>query len=130
MGFEIGSQHAVSIQNVDGDLRIHEQRIDVTASAADVRHELALLQDEIARIPLPHASRVATEGALAAAASEAARPTPDRGKITQLVQRATVVLDDAGALATAGAGLGESLRRTANALGPAGKVVLALLPLL
>jgi hypothetical protein len=35
MGFEIGSQNAVSIQNVDGDLTIGEQHIEASWSAAE-----------------------------------------------------------------------------------------------
>jgi hypothetical protein len=46
------------------------------------------------------------------------------------VERATHVLEDTGALADAGTGLAASLRRTATALGPAGRTLLALLPLL
>jgi hypothetical protein len=130
MGFEIGSQNAVSIQNVDGDLSIREQHIEASWSAAELRRELATLEDEVARIPLPNTSRVAVEGALAAAATEAAGLAPDKGKIGKLVERATHVLDDAGALTAAGAGFADSLRRTATALGPAGKAVIALLALL
>lgn len=130
MGFEIGSQNAGSIQNVDGDLTIGEQRIEASWGAEELRRELATLEDEVARIPLPHTARVAVEGALAAAATEATGPAPDKGKIAQLVQRATHVLDDAGALTAAGGGLAESLRRTATVLGPAGKALIALLALL
>jgi len=95
-----------------------------------VRQELTRLAEEIARTSLPHSSLVAAEGALAAAAAEAAGPTADRARIVQLLERATHVLDDAGALSTAGRGVVESLRRTAVVLGPAGKALLALLPLL
>lgn len=128
--FEIGTQNAGSIQNVAGDMTIHELSIQASWDAGAVRRELEQVRDETARVPLPHADRVAVEGALAAAGSEAARAEPDRGKIRRLVERATQVLADAGALAAAGSGLVESLRRTAVALGPAGKALLTLLPLL
>ena len=128
--FEIGSQTAGSIQNVAGNQTIGELNVEASWDAEAVRRELERLEEETVRIPLPHASRVAVEGALAGAAKEAARSTPDRGKTAQLVQRAAHVLDDAGALADAGSGLAASLRRTATVLGPAGKALLALLPLL
>lgn len=128
--FEIGSQNAGSIQNVAGDLTIGELNVQASWDAGSVRRELAELREETARVPLPHAARVALDGALTAAAREAAGARPDRGRIAQLVERATHVLAEAGALAAAGGGLDESLRRTAVALGPAGKALLALLPLL
>ena len=128
--FEIGSQNAGSIQNVAGDMTIGELNVQASWDAGAVRRELAELKEEAARIPLPHADRVAVDGALAAAAREAAGAKPDRGGIAQLVERATHVLADAGAVAATGSSLAASLRRTAVALGPAGKALLALLPLL
>jgi len=128
--FEIGTQNAGSIQNVAGDMTIHELSSRASWDASVVRRELEQVRDEAARVPLPHADRAAVEGAFAAAEREAARAEPDRGKIGRLAERATQVLADAGALAAAGSGLTESLRRTAVALGPAGKALLALLPLL
>lgn len=128
--FEIGSQTAGSIQNVGGDLAIEHLHVEATWSALEVRRELDRVQEQLAKIPLPHTARVAAEGALAAAASEASAPEANRGRIAQLLERTTHVLDDAGALTTTGTGLAESLRRAAVALGPAGKAALALLPLL
>ena len=128
--FEIGSQNAGSIQNVAGDLTIGELSVQASWDAGAVRRELGRCAEETARVPLSHADRVAVDGALAAADTEAARPEPDRGKIARLVERATQVLADAGALAAAGSGLVENLRRIAVALGPTGKALLALLPLL
>ena len=124
--FEIGSQTAGSIQNVGGDLTIGQLRVEATWSAVEVRRELVKTQEELARASLPHTARVAAESALAAAASEAAAPEPDRGRIAQLLERTTHVLGDAGALTAAGTGLAESLRRSAVVLGPAGKTALAL----
>ena len=46
------------------------------------------------------------------------------------MQRATEILGQAGALAEAGSGLVKSLQQTATVLGPAGKALLALLPIL
>lgn len=128
--FEIGSQNAGSIHNVAGDMTIGELNVQASWDPKAVRRELAGLRDETARVPLPHADRVAVDGALAAAAREAAGARPDRGTIAQLVGRTTHILADAGALAAAGGSLAGSLRLTAAALGPAGKALLALLPLL
>ena len=128
--FEIGSQNAGSIQNVGGDLTIGELHVEAAWSTVEVRQELARLQEEVARSALPSAARAAAGAAVDAAAAEAGRPTPDHGRIGELLRDATTVFGEAGALATAGTGLVESLRRTATVLGPAGKTALALLPLL
>ena len=128
--FEIGSQNAGSIQNVGGDLTIGELHVEAAWSTVEIRQELTRLQEELARVALPADSRAAAEAAVGAAAAEARRPTPDRGRIAQLLREATTVAGNAGALASAGTGLVESLRRTATVLGPAGKTLLALLPLL
>jgi hypothetical protein len=128
--FEIGSQNAASIQNVGGDLTIGELHVEAAWSAVEVRQELERLREELARAALPPERRAAAEEAVGAAAAEAGLPGPSRGRIAELLQEATIVVGDAGGLATAGTGLVESLRRTATLLGPAGKTLLALLPLL
>jgi hypothetical protein len=128
--FEIGSQNAASIQNVGGDLTIRDLHVEATWSTLEVRQELVRLQEELARVALPPDLRAAAEAAVGAAAAEAGRPSPDPGRIAQLLGEATPVAGEAGALATAGTGLVESLRRAATVLGPAGKALLALLPLL
>jgi hypothetical protein len=96
----------------------------------EVRQELARLREELDGVSISYPTRVAAESALAAAQAEAAGPAPDRARISELLQRATQVLSNAGSLTTAGTGLAESLRRAALVLGPTGKAVLALLPLL
>ena len=128
--FEIGSQNAASIQNVGGDLTIGELHVEAAWSTVEVREELTRLQEELARVALPADSRAAAEAAVDAAAAEARRPRPDSERIARLLREAATVAGEAGALASAGTGLVESLRRTATVLGPAGKTLLALLPLL
>ncbi len=126
-GFQVGSQSAGSIGNVAGDLTIGKLHVSVSW-AATLRSELRRLDEETAKVPLPHATRLAVDGAIAGAAREAASPTPDPKRIAQFVERATHALADAGGLAAAGSSLAESLHRTAVALGPAGKDLLAHLP--
>jgi hypothetical protein len=128
--FTIGGQNAGLIQNVGGDLTMGDVTIAASWDAAAVRRELEQLEAEAAPARLPEAARVDVDNALAEATAESARKAPDRGKIAQLVQRATEILGDAGALAEAGSSLVMSLQRTATVLGPAGKAVLALLPIL
>ena len=127
--FEIGTQTAASIQNVGGDLTIGSLQVEASWSAAVVREELAELRKLVAGAPLPSPDRFAAQTAVAAAEAEAAGPAPDRERISHLLQRATHVLGDAGALTKAGTGLLEALGRAAVALGPAGKALLLLLAL-
>jgi hypothetical protein len=127
--FDIGSQTAGSIQNVGGDLTIGHLHVEAGWSAVTVQQELARVQEALDGAPISHPTRAAAESALAAARAEAAGPEPDRARISELLQRATQVLSNAGLLTSAGTGLAESLRRAAVALGPAGKAVLTLLPM-
>lgn len=127
--FEIGSQTAASIQNVGGDLTIGSLQVEAAWSAAAVREELAQARRLLDGEPLPYPARFAADAALTAADAEAAAPAPDRDRIAKLLQRATEVIADAGALTTTGTGLLESLKRAAVALGPAGKALLLALAL-
>ena len=128
--FEIGSQNAASIQNVGGDLTIGELHVEAAWSSVEVRQELDRLREELAHATLSPERRAAAEVAIGAAAAEAGLPAPSRDRIGELLEEATTVVGGAEGLATAGTGLVESLRRTATLLGPAGKTILALLPLL
>jgi hypothetical protein len=127
--FEIGSQAAGSIQNVGGNLTIGSMHVEAAWSAATVRDELARARQALEGAPMSYPARVAAEAALAAAEAEAAAPAPDRDRIAGLLQRATEVVADAGALTQAGGGLLDSLKRAAVALGPAGKALLLTLAL-
>jgi hypothetical protein len=128
-GFNIGTQSAGSIQNVDGDLTIGELKVEATWNTADLRRELAQLGEEIRGVPLPAATRKAVNALLAAAEAEAGKTLPDRARIAQLVTKAALTLEDAGELLTAGTSLVEAFRRIATVLGPEGKPLLTLLPL-
>jgi len=128
--FEIGSQNAASIQNVGGDLTIGELRVQAAWSAVEIRQELGRLQEQLAGANVPAERRAAAQEAVGAAAAEAALAAPNRGRIAELLEKATTAVGGAEGLTTAGTGLVEGLRRTATLLGPAGKTLLALLPLL
>ena len=128
--FEIGTQNAGSIQNVGGDLTIESLNVEASWSTVEIRQELTRLRQELAGIALPLEAHAGAEAAIAAAAAEAETTEPDPGAIARRLNEATTILGEAGALSTAGSGLVESLRRAATALGPVGKTLLPLLPLL
>jgi hypothetical protein len=128
--FNIGNQNAASIQNIGGDATVHELSAELGSDALELRRELAALERGLAEAAVPGEWGALAARSLATAAAEAGRPDPDRRRVARLLEQATRTLGEAGALSAAGASLVDSIRRTANVLGPAGKTVLALLALL
>jgi hypothetical protein len=124
--FEIGSQTAASIQNIGGDLAIGHLRVEAAWSTIALQEELVRVRQALDGVPLTYPTRVAAESALAAAQAEATSTAQNPSRIAELLQRATQVLSSAGSLTS---GIAESLRQAAVVLGPAGKALLALLPL-
>lgn len=95
--FNIGSQNAASIQNVGGDMVVHDG-IHATASVhvIELRAELAHLRDELDRLALPPESRALASEALAEAEAEAATPAPRPNRIAHSLRRVRETLNDAG----------------------------------
>lgn len=95
--FNIGSQNAASIQNVGGDMVVHDG-IHGTASVhvIELRAQLAELREDIDRLVLPAESRVLASEALAEAQAEAAAPVPRSNRIAQALRRVTETLNEAG----------------------------------
>jgi hypothetical protein len=126
--FNIGTQNAATIQNVGGDMVVEG---GLHASAAwesyQLRSEIDTAREEAARLPLPPDARSSVDWAFRAAAAQATSAKSDKGRVADLLARATRMLKDAGALTTAGASLVVALRRAAALLGPLGVAVLALL---
>jgi hypothetical protein len=127
--FNIGSQHAANINNVSGDMYVGELRAEAGWRPAHVQAELAVIDRELGRLGLSPGPEAEIRQALSQAAANA-RPGADPAAIASRLTRVTVMLKEAGALSNAASGLVEALRRTAGALGPAGKGLLALLPAL
>jgi hypothetical protein len=95
--FNIGSQNAASIQNVGGDMVIHDG-IHAIASVhlIELRAELAQLRQDIDRLALPVETRAAASEALAEAEAEAAAPAPRSNRIARALGRVQETLNDAG----------------------------------
>jgi hypothetical protein len=125
--FNIGSQNAASIQNIGGDAVING---GVHASATqniDLRGAITRVQEEAAAVPLEPPARATVDCALNAAAAEAARQEPDRGRVAELLGTATRALHSAGALGAGAATLVDAVRQAATMLGPVGHAAVALL---
>jgi hypothetical protein len=116
--FNVGSQNAGSIQNVGGDMVVHGGvQGSASVQVIELRGRLAQLSEELYRLPLPPESRAAARDALAEAESEAATPAPRPDRIGRSLKRVTEVLEDAGALASAGTGLARVLGRAVALVG-------------
>ncbi|HJS95223.1 MAG TPA: hypothetical protein VJ741_13250 [Solirubrobacteraceae bacterium] len=95
--FNIGSQNAASIQNVGGDMVVHDGiRGTANVQLIELRAELAHLRDEIDGLALPPESRALARGALAEAEAEAAMPAPRSNRIAHALGRVRETLSDAG----------------------------------
>jgi len=125
--FNIGAQNAASIQNIGGDAVINGGVHAVATQHIDLRGAITRVQAEAATVPLEPAARATVDCALNAAAAEAARPEPDRGRVAELLGTATRALHSAGALGAGAATLVDAVRQVATMLGPVGHAAVALL---
>ncbi len=100
--FNIGSQNAGAIQNVGGDMVVHDGvRGTANVHVIELRDRLAQLREEIDGLGLPAESHAAASEALAEAEAEAAAPVPRSQRIGDSLRRVTDTLNDAGALTSA-----------------------------
>jgi len=125
MPFNIGSQQAGVINNVEGNQTIHGGQ---TGNAVtDPRALLDRVRQELAALPLPSGitSRIYPE--LDAVDAELRSPQPDHpaaiSRLGQIISR----LKSAGTLATTGSGLLTSLTALINSFGDLGRPLLHLL---
>ena len=95
--------------------------------AGEVLAELSSLGEALAGLRLTQAERSSADQDLQAMRDAVDRPDPDKGAASRHLQSFTTGLKDAGALATAGVTLAESIARIAHWLGPLGAEVLALM---
>src|SRR5918995_1455616 len=102
-------------------------REDAPGDAREVLGELTGLREALAGLRLTEAERSSAEQDLAAMREAVDRPDPDTTAAGRHLQSFTANLKEAGALATAGVALAESIAKIAHWLGPLGAAALALL---
>ena len=103
--FNIGSQNAASIENVGGNMVVHDGiHGSANVHVTDLRRRLADLKAEVDQLMLPPDTRAAASEALAEAEAEAAAREPRSKRIGDSLRRVTKALGEAGALTSAGAG--------------------------
>ena len=119
--FDVETQTAAGITNIDGDTFIHGG-IQATASweTLELRRAIARAQEGLGELALPEPVRADVHRSLEAAANEAAQAKPDRYDVAEHLAAATTRLKEAGALADADSDVVGGLRRAVALLGPIG----------
>lgn len=125
MGFQVGNQHAHTINMVEGQqTNITGTHANVTI-AQQVRPELSQLRAVLDRLSdLPPGASTAAAQELDSAEAAVAGPEPDRQEFAERLSRLTTILVRAGALATAGQSLSVPLMDLAHKLGHLGQPIL------
>jgi hypothetical protein len=102
--FNIGSQNAGSIQNIGGDMVVHDGiHGSANVHVVELRRCLAELKAEVDGLALAPKARAAATEALADAEAEAAAPRPRSKRLRDSLRRVTDALSETGALTNAGA---------------------------
>jgi hypothetical protein len=128
--FHIQSQAAGSIQNVGNDMTVNGGLHSTAAfDAAGLQAELMQLAEDLNQADMAPEHRFGALSNLAHASVETARPEPDRESIGARIAKTAEVLRDAGALASGGSALVQTLCRIAELLGPAGHALTGVLAL-
>jgi hypothetical protein len=123
MPFNIGSQQAGVINNVDGNQTIHGGQTGNVGT--DPRALLDRVRQELATLPGAITSRVYPE--LDAVDAELASPQPNQPAAIGRLERVINSLKSAGALAMTGSGLLAALTALVNSFGQLGRPLLHLL---
>jgi hypothetical protein len=127
--FNIGNQHGGIVNNVARDQTIHgDQRGAMVLDVARGRALLAELRREVQAAPLPAGDRVSALGDIEACDRALDDPDPDPHSIGDRLGALTRVVLAAGAVASAGTGIGAALGALAAWLGPVGEAVRRMLP--
>jgi hypothetical protein len=114
-------------QNIAGRDQYVAGRDQVIGAPAEVVAELALLRRSLDDLRLTGPERAAADQELAGAEEAVRRPEPDRAAASSHLSRFVQGLKDAGALATAGTAVLQSIRALATWIGPVGAGIIALL---
>ena len=127
MTFNIGSQEANQINNVEGNQYLHGGQHGVVVTTQEARGLAADLRQALPGAALGRRDAGAARAAIDEVEAGLAGAQPDRPRVAAGLERLTRLLTATSALATAGAALVEPLRGLAGWLGDLGAPVLALL---
>ena len=128
MSFNIGSQQADVINNVQGDQTIQGIQHATISSPDDARTVLREVRGSLRGLALDEQQKREVTEQLDEMDTELARSRPDTSGLGEHLGRITEILVSAGALVSAGTGLGTAITRLATWLGPFGAAALRLVP--
>ena len=123
--FNIGQQNAASIQNIGGNATIEGGlHAEATWETLELRRTIARTREEVARLVSRPRARE-SERVARRRRPRGGRERPDRYEVGERLAAAAHTLKEAGALAGAGTGVVQALRRAVELLGPAGLATIA-----
>jgi hypothetical protein len=129
VAFNIGKQQAGVINNVAGDQTIYgDQHGSVTIDTNQGRVLLAKLRRELRVGELAAGTRSSVESELDACEAELDQPQPSSLRLRDRLANIAHILVSAGAVVSAGTGLGAALGALAGWLGGLGEPIRRLLP--
>lgn len=127
MSFNIGSQNAGLINNVQGDQTVRGGQHVAISSPAEAVAAMRQIRAEIESTALPSKTKAEARKLADQIERQLEQPQPDKRTAGERLARLTSVLVSAGALATAGTSLLTGLTTLAAWLGPFGLSALELL---
>jgi fructose-1,6-bisphosphatase/inositol monophosphatase family enzyme len=129
MSFIIGSQRAGVVNNVGRDQTIHGgQHGELVLDVERGRTLLAELRRQVAAASLPDGDRTAVLGDIDACVRAVHRDEPDARSLGSRLAAVAQVVVTAGAVVSAGTGIGAALAAIAAWLGPVGHSIRRMLP--
>jgi hypothetical protein len=129
MTFNIGNQQAGQINNVAGDQTIHGgQHGALVLDVEQGRTLLADLRRQVAAASLPDGARTAALGHIDACERALDGGEPDARSLGSRLGTVAQVVVTAGAVVSAGTGIGAALAAVAAWLGPVGESIRRMLP--
>jgi hypothetical protein len=127
VSFNIGSQQAGVINNVQGDQAIRGGQVVIITSSSDAQAVLRELRNEVHSLSLDVERPNEVVGRLDEMEQELQRPDPDRSRFGERLTRITQILTAADAFVSAENGLGAAITRLGEWLGPFGAAALRVL---
>jgi len=126
MAFNIVSQHAGQINNVDGDQVIHGGQHATIVSTADALAVVGQLRAAVGAERLPRSKHSTAKRHVDEIEEQLRAPEADKATIGDRLAKLAVLLTSAGAVVTSGTAIGQAIAGLATWLGGFGATALSL----
>ncbi|GAA1865208.1 hypothetical protein GCM10009715_10480 [Paeniglutamicibacter psychrophenolicus] len=127
MSFNIGNQTAGVVNNVAGNQWIYGDQRGKAVGTGAVREAVRKLRGAVDDVALDDATSVAVSAGLVEIESELEAQEPERSRVRDALEKVTVLLTSAGAIAAAGQALVGPITSVASWVGSWGPAVAHLL---